>query len=254
MRRRAFTLIELLVVVSIIALLIAMLLPSMSRARKQARATACASNLRSLGLAVHAYANANDDHLVTAGLSHGGSVDEHAAWINTLEKEYGNKLVARCPSDHSPYRETPVPDTDPPVKRRVSYATTYYTVKEIGGKGPYNRLSLIRSPMSTVLFVELAEKGLPEEPGKYAASDHVHPETWWSDPEKQSKEQLEREQHLSKANYAFMDGHVNPLKFKATYRIDLKESKFPEYLMFERNLYDPAIAPGGRQEGLSLGQ
>jgi prepilin-type N-terminal cleavage/methylation domain-containing protein/prepilin-type processing-associated H-X9-DG protein len=248
MRRRAFTLIELLVVVSIIALLIAILLPSLSKARSMAKMATCSSNMRSLTLAVHAYANANGDRLITAGLAHGGSVDEHAAWINTLREEYGkNALVAQCPSDKSPYWQSPTPEGQ---LRRSSYATTYYLVKEIGGRGPYNRLSMIRRPISTVLFAELAEEGLADEPGKYAAADHVHPESWWSDPDRQADEQLEREQHLHKANYSFMDGHAEPLRFAATYEIDLEESRFPEFLLYKRNLYNPAIAPGGRDEGM----
>ncbi|MHC4906380.1 MAG: type II secretion system protein, partial [Planctomycetota bacterium] len=58
---RAFTLIELLVVIGVIAILLAVLVPSLRKARHQARVVVCASNLRNTGTAIHAYAQDYDD-------------------------------------------------------------------------------------------------------------------------------------------------------------------------------------------------
>lgn len=65
MKRKAFTLIELLVVISIIALLLSILMPALTKVKDQARVVVCKSNLRQLTLAFETYRVANDDKQLT---------------------------------------------------------------------------------------------------------------------------------------------------------------------------------------------
>lgn len=63
--KKVFTLIELLIVIGIIAVLAAMLLPALNKARNKAKATECLSNLKQLGFIVNNYANNNQDWYVS---------------------------------------------------------------------------------------------------------------------------------------------------------------------------------------------
>ena len=63
-KRSGFTLIELLVVISIVVLLMALLLPALSRARKQTRAVVCQARLRQWGIAFCAYVADNDGKMI----------------------------------------------------------------------------------------------------------------------------------------------------------------------------------------------
>ena len=91
--RRGFTLIELLVVISIIALLMSILMPTIARAKKQAQSVACQSIVKQWGLVYTMYVDDNNG-LFLAGYHHGNHV---AQWHKALKHLYQEKMINFCP-------------------------------------------------------------------------------------------------------------------------------------------------------------
>lgn len=105
----AFTLVELLVVIAIIAILAALLLPALGRAKESARATVCLGNLHQVGLALQMYVAENNNKLP---VMRDVSTDPAVAATNTfpaintvLAAQLGNTNVLRCPSDRAGFFE-----------------------------------------------------------------------------------------------------------------------------------------------------
>ncbi|MCS7033704.1 MAG: type II secretion system GspH family protein [Phycisphaerae bacterium] len=231
--RRAFTLIELLVVIGIVAVLVAVLLPALSRARAAAATTQCLSNIRQLQVAQVAYAAANDNALIAAG---DGS--EQGSWIGQLQPYAGAPLVRRCPSDLSPYfdRPLPPPNTDPDRRRTTSYGINNYvspTHSPSSGR-VFRKISQVPRASRVIQFAELAETGA------YAGADHLHVQYFehlFVSRLVKMSEQLPLGRHggrpLSwdcRLNFSFLDGHAETLSMRQVYTGP------------ERNLFNPAVA------------
>jgi prepilin-type N-terminal cleavage/methylation domain-containing protein/prepilin-type processing-associated H-X9-DG protein len=187
----AFTLIELLVVIAIIAILAAMLLPALSRAKLKATQAACLSNQKQLALAHQMYADDNNDQVVSmidirslaiiqyAGGFWGGAAPTAPStplvnnWITQLQTQYRNT----CPL----YKYAPNPNVDEcPGDTRIKLSTpasgwawgSYSKTQNVGGesygnggaayygcKATYTKLSAIQGTASTIVFTEDAATG-----------------------------------------------------------------------------------------------
>jgi prepilin-type processing-associated H-X9-DG protein len=90
-RLLAFTLVELLVVIGIIAILVGILLPSLSKARQQANTVYCASNLRQLYTAMQIYQNLYKQYVMPSKVATGSDTQNMWCGINVLGPLYGVK-------------------------------------------------------------------------------------------------------------------------------------------------------------------
>ena len=191
---RAFTLIELLVVIAIIAILAALLLPALSRAKDTAKSISCRNHLKQWGLATQLYATDHQDFLPTDGSASGSSVK--AGWYVDLPKELGLPVYAEMPwrtnAAIEPGNSVWICPSNP--RRSNGKNLFHYCLNEhVNGSGSGNQVKLtsIRRPTATVWLFD--NGGL----APVAQENNVHTNL-----------------HNRGAQFVFLDGHV--LRFRNT--------------------------------------
>ena len=101
-KKTGFTLVELLVVISIIALLMSILMPSLRKARESAKDVVCLSNLRQWGVVWSMYTGDHDGNFHGGRYRTDSDPDYRPSWIEILESYYKDKKVLLCPSATKP--------------------------------------------------------------------------------------------------------------------------------------------------------
>lgn len=265
MRRRGFTLIELLVVISIIAILMAVLLPALSTAKKIASAAVCLGNLRSLSTGWVMYADDNDGLLMCNGACY-ETVDDGTPWVHAPRDVTGTALgmpapatvidedrfrgiragtmwpyvgdvdVYRCPGDNR--RSTREPPRDCFRSYSVSYAFGTLRDQDLtprGGYRYYRRMTEIKAATRFYVFVEEEHNG----------SRYGENEGGWHLPFQSGLNRLANpanwsfydplaSYHNKSSTFGFADGHAERVKWRDKRTL----------LFIEQNATDPSSHSG----------
>lgn len=231
-RSRGFTLIELLVVISIIAVLVALLLPAVQQAREAARSTQCKNNIKQLVLALHNYSDNWGGRLMPADVYNytlpASSGGESRYWFGELDTTVSPRRLVHQKGFLAPYMESQwqsyqcpafsEPFASPRFDRLASGYSYNYRYLGPGLQSAVNwvdgtvdprkpitfRFADVMQTTQTIVFADAAEVSCVNWP---TCSDLVVRESWYMEPPSGQFPNTHF-RHNGVANVGYLDGHV----------------------------------------------
>jgi prepilin-type N-terminal cleavage/methylation domain-containing protein/prepilin-type processing-associated H-X9-DG protein len=226
-----FTLIELLVVIAIVAILAAMLLPVLSKAKARAWNVACLNNVKQLEVCWHLYVVDHNDILPPnnsiVNIGGGTTMAAAASWCtnfapwdaipdgiqNGLLFPYNTSLpIYHCPADQSTIETTGGVKLTPPRWRSYNMSLAINGEPSFDPYGMYNpsfrKFTELINPPTSKLFVFLdvhEDEIIDANFGMPAPSVWGDPKVWWDVP---------ADRHSQGCNLSFADGHAEHWKWK----------------------------------------
>jgi prepilin-type N-terminal cleavage/methylation domain-containing protein/prepilin-type processing-associated H-X9-DG protein len=236
--RAAFSLIEVLVSISVIALLMSVLVPSLSRARNQARCVTCVSRVRQLDLAFHAYAHDYDDYALPTcinartfwwGQLNPDGVDHTKGLMwPYLASELRAQGVYECPAQaYGTYslQGKPFSEPDDPKWITSTYGYNGYFLSPARsgwsgiGRRPWQKVCSVQGPdqvltfADTLLSWDLTGKRLNVSNTAMLDPPYLFDGKGW----RKNVSPTTCFRHLDRAAAAFVDGHCETLASEAPY-------------------------------------
>jgi prepilin-type N-terminal cleavage/methylation domain-containing protein/prepilin-type processing-associated H-X9-DG protein len=216
--KRGFTLLELLVVMAIIAVLAALLLPSMNRAKNAARRATCQAIQRQWGFALSLYQAENGNNMPRHSLGTSSptdwtqvaSADADDVWYNELPRSLGWRAAGDYQLNRAAFYQKdslffcPMAKMPPsPGSSNVVLFSTAMNSRLKDARGRAVKVTTVQQPTATVVFLENRLMGESKVDPEQIDTDLGQPT---SDAERFSA------RHTGAGNIVFVDGHVEAFK------------------------------------------